>query len=104
MNRNYWPQIEWQAADPTTLGMDVEKLAELGRVIKSEYGNINSIVIVKNGYLAYERYYNGYGPDVTQHVTSVTKSIISALVGIAIDANYIKSVDQKVLDFSPNTF
>ncbi|QMV39789.1 serine hydrolase domain-containing protein [Cohnella cholangitidis] len=101
MKRNNWPHLEWQAADPTTLGMDTEKLAMLEPVIKSEYGNINSIVIVRNGFLAYERYFNGYGPKVTQHVASVTKSIISALVGIAIEANYINSVNQKVLDFFP---
>lgn len=34
-------------------------------------------------------------------MTSVTKSIISALIGIAIDGRYIKNVDQKVLDFFP---
>lgn len=101
MQRNYWPTTKWQAVDPATLRMDSEKLSELEPMIKSEYSNINSIVVVRNGYIAYERYYNGYGPDDTHHVASVTKSIISALIGIAIDAGYIKNVDQKVLDFFP---
>ncbi|OAB38354.1 serine hydrolase domain-containing protein [Paenibacillus glacialis] len=101
MQRNYWPTTKWQAVDPTSLKMDPEKLSELEPVIKSEYSNINGIVVVRNGYIAYERYYNGCGPDNTHHVTSVTKSIISALIGIAIDARYIKNVDQKVLDFFP---
>ena len=35
------------------------------------------------------------------HVYSVTKSIISILIGIAVDRGYIQSVDQKVLDFFP---
>ncbi|UNK16059.1 beta-lactamase family protein [Paenibacillus sp. N3/727] len=81
--------------------MDSEKLSELEPMIKSEYSNINGIVVVRNGSIAYERYYNGYGPDDTHHVASVTKSVISALIGIAIDAEYIKNVDQKVLDFFP---
>ncbi|WP_223070433.1 serine hydrolase domain-containing protein [Paenibacillus caui] len=101
MQRNYWPTTEWQAGDPATLGMDAEKLSELEPVIKSEYSNINGLVVVRHGYIAYERYYNGYGPDDTHHVASVTKSIISALIGIAIDAGYIKNVDEKVLDFFP---
>ncbi|AIQ12228.1 serine hydrolase domain-containing protein [Paenibacillus durus] len=101
MQRNYWPTTEWQALDPATLRMDAEKLAELEPMIKSEYSNINGIVVVRNGYIAYEKYYNGYGPDDPHHVASITKSVLSALIGIAIDARYIKNVDQKVLDFFP---
>lgn len=101
MLRNYWPTTEWHAVDSATLRMDSEKLSELEPMIKSEYSNINGIVVVRNGYIAYEKYYNCYGPDDTHHVASVTKSIISALIGIAIDARYINNVDQKVLDFFP---
>ncbi|MEH6944528.1 serine hydrolase domain-containing protein [Bacillus sp. JJ722] len=99
MQRNYWPTTEWQSVDPATLRMDSDKLTELDPMIKSEYSNINGIVVVRNGYIAYERYFNGYGADDMHHVASVTKSIISALIGIAIDTGYIKNVDQKVLDF-----
>ncbi len=101
MTRNYWPTSEWQTIDPPALRMDSEKLVELEPMIKSEYSNINGIVVVRNGCIAYERYYNSYGPDDTHHMTSVTKSIISAIVGIAIDNGYIKNIDQKVLDFFP---
>ncbi|MNM82194.1 6-aminohexanoate-dimer hydrolase [compost metagenome] len=101
MQKNHWPSTEWNAADPASLGMNSNMLAELEPIINSEYNNINGIVIVRNGYLAYEKYFNGYSPEDTHHVASVTKSIISALIGIAIDAQYIKNVDQKVLDFFP---
>ncbi|GAA0180165.1 serine hydrolase [Clostridium sediminicola] len=101
MQRNYWPTTEWQALDPATLRMDSKKLSELEPMIKSQHSNIKGIVIVKNGYIAYERYYNDYGPDDAHHVASVTKSIISILIGIAIDKGYIKDVNQKVLDFFP---
>ncbi|OBZ10284.1 serine hydrolase [Bacillus sp. FJAT-26390] len=101
MQRIEWPTTEWQAGDPAALRMDAEKLSELEGIIKTDYGNINGIVVVRNGYMAYEKYYNGYGPDDTHHVASVTKSIISALIGIALDAQYINHIDQKVLDFFP---
>ncbi|MCX8132222.1 MAG: beta-lactamase family protein [Clostridia bacterium] len=104
MKRNYWPTTEWQTADPASLGIDSEKFSGLETKLKSEYSNINGIVVVRNGYIAYEKYFNGYSPDDTHHVTSVTKSIISALIGIAIDSGYINSVDQKVLDFFPEYF
>lgn len=101
MQRSYWPTTQWQAADPATLEMDAAKLSELEPVITSEYSNINGIVVARKGYIAFESYYNGYGPDAAHHVTSVTKSILSALIGIAIDAGSIQNVDQKVLEFFP---
>lgn len=70
-------------------------------MIKSECSNINGVIVVRNGYIAYERYFNGFGPNDTYHMASVTKSIISAIIGIIIDAGFIKNVDQKVLDFFP---
>lgn len=71
-------------------------------LIKTEYDNIAGIVVLKNGERVYEGYFDGCTFADTVHVMSVTKSIISALVGIAIDKGYIKSVDQKVLEFFPD--
>lgn len=79
-----------------------EKIVELERTINSSYNNITGIIVLKDGKRLYENYYNGYIPTDTIHVASVTKSIFSALIGIAIDKGYIKSIDQKVLDFFPD--
>lgn len=101
MRRDYWPTEEWRTSDLASAGMDPERFTDLEYMIKSQYRNINGIVVVRNGDIVFERYYNGYSPLDTHNVASVTKSITSALIGIAIDAGYIKSVDQKVLDFFP---
>lgn len=74
----------------------------LEKVINSSYNNITGIIVLKNGETLYENYYNGYTANNTIHVASVTKSIFSALIGITIDNGYIKSIDQKVLDFFPD--
>lgn len=79
--------------------MNQEKFKELEKTIKSDYNNIAGIVIQKNGINLYENYFNGYTADNAIHVASVTKSVFSVLIGIAIDKGYIKSVDEKVLDF-----
>jgi CubicO group peptidase (beta-lactamase class C family) len=81
--------------------MDPENLGDLEQMIRSQYRNIHGIVIVRKGYVVFESYFNGHGPLDAQHVASVTKSFTSALIGIAIDAGFIHSVDQKVLDFFP---
>jgi CubicO group peptidase (beta-lactamase class C family) len=77
-------------------------IANFENLIKTEYDNIAGIVVLKNGERVYESYFDGYTSEDTVHVMSVTKSIISALIGIAMDKGDIKSVDQKVLDFFPD--
>lgn len=78
------------------------KTAEkLDQIIKEEYENMNGMLVVQKGNIIFEKYYNDYGPNDTFHVASVTKTIISALIGICIDKGYIKSVDQRVIEFFP---
>lgn len=81
--------------------MNQEKIIELEQTICRDYGNIAGMVVQKNGKMVYEGYFNGYTAERALHVFSVTKSVISALIGIAMDKGYIKSVDQKVLEFFP---
>ncbi|HDR8180774.1 TPA: serine hydrolase [Bacillus thuringiensis] len=78
------------------------KTAEkLDQIIQEEYKNMNGMLVVQKGNVIFEKYYNGHGTDDTSHVASVTKTIISALIGICIDKGYIKSVDQRVIEFFP---
>ena len=82
--------------------MDQEKITAFERTINSDYSNIAGIIILKNGITSYESYFNNYTANAAFHVFSVTKSILSILIGIALDKGYIKSLGQKVLDFFPD--
>lgn len=82
--------------------MNDEKTKELERLIHSDFSGTVGIVVQKGGRRVYERYFNGYAPCDAVHVYSVTKSIFSALVGIAIEKGCLKGVDQKVFDFFPD--
>jgi len=82
--------------------MNQEKIKQLEETVTSNYSNITGIVVQKNGIKLYENYFNGFAADDAAHVYSVTKSVLSALIGIAIDKGHIKSVDQNVLDFFPD--
>lgn len=79
----------------------METVKKLDDIIKEEYKNINGVLVVQKGDFIFEKYYNGHGPDDASHIASVTKTIISALIGVCIDKGYIKSVDQKVIEFFP---
>ena len=99
--RDYWPGGQWQTAAPEAMGMRQEKLEELNQLLKSRQRNVHGVVVVRRGYVVFEWYSTECGPDVAHNVASVTKSVISALVGIAIESGFIRSVDQKVLEFFP---
>jgi CubicO group peptidase (beta-lactamase class C family) len=81
--------------------MDGERLSALDREVAVRYRTINALLVVRAGYLVLERYYRGFGPDDKHLVASVTKSFISALIGIAIDRGSIEGVEQRVLEFFP---
>ena len=55
---------------------------------------IDSVVIVENGYLIGELYSNNINEETLSNIYSVTKSCISALVGIAIDKGHIRNEKQ----------
>lgn len=60
-----------------------------------------ALLIIKNDTILYEGYFNGHKRDTPQKLFSITKSFISALVGIAIDSGYIKSVEDFVSYYLP---
>ncbi len=82
--------------------MNQEKVTELEKKINNEYSNIAGVVVLKDGKSLYENYFNECTAASRIHVYSVTKSIISILIGIAVDKGYIKSINQKVLEFFPD--
>ncbi|SEW34332.1 serine hydrolase domain-containing protein [[Clostridium] fimetarium] len=92
----------YEYRNPDKKGMNQRKKIWLEKIINSSYNNTAGIIVLKNGKTLYENYFNEYTAASTVHVASVTKSIFSALIGIAIENGYIKSIDQKVLDFFPD--
>jgi CubicO group peptidase (beta-lactamase class C family) len=68
----------------------------------SEAGiNIRSMTIVRNGYVVLEAANQPFTADIAYQTYSVTKSVMGALIGIAIHEGYIKDVKQTVLSFFP---
>lgn len=101
---DYWPTQWWQISTSEKQGMDSAKLLEVVKFYKEQRLNnekisIDSVTIVRNGYIVADIYLNPLFPKDTQHILhSCTKSIMSALIGIAIEEGYIEGVDVLVLD------
>jgi CubicO group peptidase (beta-lactamase class C family) len=97
----YWPTGEWKSTSPEAQGMDSDLLAQMLEDISTNRTGIHSVLVVRNGYLVTEAYFHPYTRDTKIQVQSITKSVIGALVGIAIRDGYIKSVNEKLLSFFP---
>ena len=75
---------------------------ELHDLIEKQQPNICQVVAYKDGEKVYSDCWNDYKSDDCTHIMSATKSIMSILIGIAIDKGQIGSVDDKVLDYFPD--
>ena len=62
----------------------------------------SSVILVKNGTIVHEEYYEDFSYKTQFNTYSVTKSFTSALVGIAIDKGLISSVHDSIWDYFPN--
>ncbi|MGN0395975.1 MAG: serine hydrolase domain-containing protein [Coprococcus sp.] len=82
--------------------MKQEQIEIMENIISKDYTNMAGIVIMKDGEAVYEKYFNDCTEANRIHVFSVTKSIVSILIGIAIDKGCIDSIDRKVLEFYPD--
>lgn len=74
--------------------------AELGT---QKFKKVDSLLVLKNGDFIFEHYQNGYGPERVHDIASITKSVTSLLVGIAIDKGCISNVNESVVDFFSET-
>ncbi len=98
----YWPTQAWRSSTPEAQGMDSDRLAQMFAAIESQNLNLHSLLVSRHGYIVTEAYFWPHQPDTKHEVQSITKSIVSALVGIAIDQGYIGSVNDAVLDYFPD--
>jgi CubicO group peptidase (beta-lactamase class C family) len=80
--------------------IDVAKIEDLNRKIaKQTFKNITSIIVVKDGKILLEEYFNGASRNTLHDTRSVGKSFASTLLGIAIKDKYIKSETQTLQEF-----
>ena len=76
-------------------------LAELVRYIHEQKYPIRSMMVIRDGYIVTEANFHPYEKGAPHIVHSCTKSIVSALIGIAIDKGFIKDENQNILELFP---
>jgi CubicO group peptidase (beta-lactamase class C family) len=94
------PGDDWAVSTPAEQGLDPMLVAELyhnAADLETLYG----LLVVKNGHLIAEKYFNNGSVEQMSDRASATKSFTSALVGIALDQGCLTSADQKMMEFFP---
>ncbi|UKS25383.1 beta-lactamase family protein [Paenibacillus sp. HWE-109] len=94
-----WPTEGWELTTPEAQGLHSSALAKMLKIFRHQA--VHSVAVIRNGHLVAEAYNEGTGTDILQDMKSVTKSITSALVGIALSEFKLSSIDQKAADFFP---
>ena len=99
-----WPTEKWPRSTPEQQQINPKQWDDLVRRIRdeNECPYLHSLLIIRNGYLVLEEYFDGFDAETVNSLQSVTKSFTSAVMGIAIEQGKIKGVDEKVLDFFPD--
>ncbi|MEO3406288.1 serine hydrolase [Mucilaginibacter sp. CAU 1740] len=84
----------------STESFDKKKLMAMnGLIANNIFKKITSVVVIKNGKLLIEEYFNGSARDSLHNPRSVGKTFASTVMGMAIRDGYIKSVDQTLKEF-----
>ena len=105
----------WETARPADVGLDPQALAAMTEALRAgEFGNIHAVLVERRGRLVYEEYFAGpdasrgrdlgeviFGVDTAHDLRSVTKSVTSALVGIAVARGDLTGVDTPLTELLP---
>ncbi len=99
---DYTPLLrdDWQVSTPAEQGLDAQLVAALYRNA-GDLDTLYGLLVIKNGVLIAEAYFNRGSIGQQVALASVTKSYTSALVGIALEQGCLTHLDQKMLEFFP---
>ncbi len=105
----------WSLATPGETGIDAARLCDLdGLLAQWPDANVHAVIVARHGKLVMERYYAGaderwgtklgvvqFGPEVKHDLRSVSKSVTSLLIDIALAEGKFPALESPVLDFFP---
>ncbi|HAS46355.1 MAG TPA: hypothetical protein DCS93_38090 [Microscillaceae bacterium] len=96
---NHTP-YQWPKAQPATLGYDLTKWDEYFQKLK-DWKRLRGLLVIQDDHIIAEKYFKGTRPTDAFNVHSITKTVTSALTGIAIDQGKINADEAPVGQFFP---
>jgi len=98
----YFPSSEWRVSSPEEQGVDAKMLVQMLDEIEQHGWDVDNITIIRHGYKIFDDSPGSYKPDEPHLLYSCTKSVVSTLVGIAIEQGHIKDVNVLLTGLFPN--
>lgn len=94
--------IQWEPKAPADPKLDSMALATLYRELEADpHHDLKGVVVVRDGQLASEHYFNGDDATTLHDIRSATKSLTSLLMGIAVQQGKVRGVDQSIAAYLP---
>lgn len=99
--RDYWPTAGWKMKKPEDIGVNPAKLQKMVDYAFTRTGpeaerkgiRTDGLVVIKNGYLIFEKYAGGFTKDTVHLTWSDSKSFVNTLFGIAVKEGRLKVSD-----------
>ncbi len=98
---DYWPTDGWRTSTPEEQGFASAKLAEGLQVLYENQVNVDSLLIIRNGYIILDAHFEPYDGTFPHDLASVTKSVITSLIAIAADQGKL-DLDAPMVSFFPD--
>jgi CubicO group peptidase (beta-lactamase class C family) len=99
--RAIWPTNGWAASTPEAQGIDSAVLADAFEQIRARHIPVNSLLIERHGNIVLDSYFYPFADHRTHNVYSVTKSVTSMLVGIAMADHHLSDLNAPVYSILP---
>ena len=99
---DYWPTDGWRYSSPEAQGLLPSYLIAMRDFLNTLSIPLDSVIIVRNGYIVYEDYPSWHTESMRHSLYSCTKSFASAVTGIALEQGYFNGTQDRLLDFFPN--
>jgi len=105
----------WRTGTPESVGIDSATLCPLIQRLEGwKEADIHSVLVVRHDKLVFERYFSGederwgrplgtvnYDAGMVHDLRSISKSVVSLVLGIAVERGWVKSLDTPVLSYFP---
>ena len=99
---DYWPTDGWRVSTPEAQHMSSSHLFAMRNFLYTHPYQVDSVLVIRNGYIVYEDYPTGHTVTMRHTLYSVTKSVTSAVMGIALGQGFFNGTQDRLLDFFPN--
>lgn len=98
---DYWPTEGWRTTSPERQGVDSRVLANAVKILREQSIPVHSLLVIRGGYVVLDVNFHPYSGEIPHDIASVTKSVTSVLVGLAIERGDLKGVEEKMSVFFP---